>query len=210
MLDGKPELASLNLGPDMSRFRIKERSAEFLHPHPDQEFDICAPYTYGILEQLAAEMLDRGIKPEMELYHPGQYWVSRDLIEHGLIQPPFIHQFVMGYQTSSFPTPANVCSLIEELPEGSIYFVAGIGHFQLPLTTLAILMGGHVRVGLEDNIYYRRGQKLKSNAEAVERTVRIARELNREVASPAEARELLGIGKPSSYPERAVPQQATA
>ena len=77
---------------------------------------------------------------------------------------------------------------------------SGIGPFQLPLTTLAILMGGHVRVGMEDNVYYRRGEKLKSNAQAVERTVRIARELNREIATPAEARRMLGIsGTPSVY-----------
>jgi 3-keto-5-aminohexanoate cleavage enzyme len=78
--------------------------------------------------------------------------------------------------------------------------VAAIGPYQLPLTTMAILLGGHVRVGLEDNLYYRRGQRLRSNAEAVERIIRIARELNREVATPAQARAILGLPAAPSQP----------
>jgi 3-keto-5-aminohexanoate cleavage enzyme len=211
MLDAMPEMASLNLGPDMSRFQVKERPAAFDHPHPEQVFDVCLPFTYGIIEELAAGMLERSIKPELELYHSGQYWVARELIQKQLIQPPYVHQFVMGYQTSAFPTPENVCRLVAELPDGSIFFVCGIGPFQLPMTTLSIVLGGHVRVGLEDNIYYRRGQRLRGNGEAVERTVRIARELNREVAAPAQAREMLGLpATPSRYPDSSVAEGATA
>jgi 3-keto-5-aminohexanoate cleavage enzyme len=193
MLDALPEMASLNLGPDMSRFVIKARPAAFEHPHAAVEADICMPFTYGIIEGLAGAMLARGIKPELEVYQPGQYWVSRELIARELIRPPYVHQFVMGYQTSIFPTPENVCRLVDELPADSLYFVCGIGPFQLPMTTLSILMGGHARVGLEDNVYYSRGRKLAGNGEAVERTVRIARELNREIASPSEARSILGL-----------------
>ena len=200
MLDAMPEMASLNLGPDMSRFRLKERAEAFGHPRADVDADICVPFTYGVIESLAGGMLERGIKPELEVYHSGEYWVSRELISRRLIQPPYVHQFVMGYQTSMFPTPANVCRLVDELPEGSMFMVCGIGPFQLPMTTLSILMGGHARVGLEDNVYYRRGQKLRGNGEAVERTVRIARELNREVATPAEARIMLGLApEPRAY-----------
>lgn len=203
MLEAMPEMASLNLGPDMSRFRLKERAAELEHPHPALEFDECIPFTYGIIEGLAREMQSRGIRPELELYQPGHYWVTRDLVAKGLLEPPYVHQFVMGYQTSIHPTPANVCRLIDELPASSLYFVCGVGPFQLPMTTLSILMGGHVRVGLEDNIYYRRGQKLRGNGEAVERTVRIARELNREIATPLEAREMLGLDRhPRQYQSR--------
>ena len=106
----------------------------------------------------------------------------------------------MGYQTSSFPTPDNVISLLRELPAGALWLCSGIGPFQLPMTTFALLLGGHVRVGLEDNLYLKRGQKFESNAQAVERTVRITHELNREVATPAQAREMLGIAAvPSRY-----------
>lgn len=199
-LEAQPELASLNMGPDMSRFSLPPRPAEYGHPHDGFEFDDCVPFTYAIIGKLARLMLERGIKPEMEIYQPGQYWVSRWLIAEDMLKPPYLHQFVMGYQTSSFPTPANLTALVAELPAGSVFSVCGIGQFQLPMTTIAMLMGGHVRVGLEDNIYYSRGRKLTGNGEAVERAVRIARELNREVASPAEAREILGLSSvPSEY-----------
>jgi 3-keto-5-aminohexanoate cleavage enzyme len=198
-LEARPELASLNLGPDMSRFRIPPRPEPLAHPHEGFLYDDCIPFTYGIVEQLARRMRERGIKPELEVYQPGQFWVSRFLIDEQLIDPPYLHQFVMGYQTSSFPTPWSLAELVRDLPDGSIFSVCGIGPFQLPMTTMSILLGGHVRVGLEDNIYYARGRKLTGNGEAVERVIRIANELNRDVATPAQARELLGIGAPRPY-----------
>jgi len=100
---------------------------------------------------------------------------------------------VMGYQTSSYPTVQNVVDLLREFPEGSLWLCSGIGPYQLPMTTLAALMGGHVRVGLEDNIYYRRGEKAESNAQLVARAARIIQELNREVATPVQARQMLGL-----------------
>jgi 3-keto-5-aminohexanoate cleavage enzyme len=200
-LEARPEMASLNMGPDMSRFQIKERRAPLAHPHDALQFDVCLAFTYGIMEGLAGKIQELGIIPEMEMYHGGNYWVSQELIRKGLVMPPYVFQFVMGYQTSVFPTPENVIALIRELPPESIYFVAGIGVFQLPMTTLGLLLGGHVRVGLEDNVYYSRGRKFAGNGEAVERAVRIARELNREIATPAQAREMLGLSAtPSTYP----------
>ena len=199
-LDAKPEVASLNLVPDMSKFRIKERRAPLPHPHPAIDYDECVPFSYNLVTNFAKEMKRRNIKPELETYHSGGPWVIRHLIEENLIEKPYWIQTVMGYQTSSFPTVDNVVNLLRELPEGSLWLCSGIGAFQLPMTTLAILMGGHTRVGMEDNIYYSRGQKLKSNAEVVARTVRIAHELNREVATPAQARRMLGISQtPSQY-----------
>jgi 3-keto-5-aminohexanoate cleavage enzyme len=99
----------------------------------------------------------------------------------------------MGYQTSFYPTPNNLLSFIYELPVDSFYEVAGLGPFQLPMTVMSILLGSHVRVGLEDNIYSKRGQLFKSNAEAVEQIVRIAREMNLEIATPVHAREIIGL-----------------
>jgi 3-keto-5-aminohexanoate cleavage enzyme len=198
-LAARPELASLNLGPDMSRFRIPPRPEPLPHAHAGFLYDDCIPFTYGVVEQLARRMQEYGIKPELEVYQPGHFWVSRFLIEEGLVERPYFHQFVMGYQTSSYPTPWGLVDLVRDLPDGSVYSTCGIGPFQLPMTTISTLMGGHVRVGLEDNVYYSRGRKLAGNAEAVERAVRIARELNREVASPAQAREILGLGAPRAY-----------
>jgi len=85
--------------------------------------------------------------------------------------------------------------MINKLPAGSTWTIAGVGRSQLTLSTMGILLGGHVPVGFEDNIYLSKGVKAKSNADFVERVVRLAKELNREVATPAEAREILNIKK---------------
>ena len=195
-----PEVASLNLAPDMSKFKLKERPAPLPYPRPALEIDECIAFTYGQIHQFAAEMKQRGIKPELELYHPGCSWVVRYLIENDLIEKPYWMQTVMGYQTGSFPTVENIIQLLKEFPDESLWLCSAIGPFQLPLTTFATLMGGHVRVGLEDNVYYSRGKKAKSNAELVRRTVRIAGELNRTVATPAQARSMIGLCRqPSQY-----------
>ena len=192
-LDAGPDIASLNLTPDMSRFRMKARRPPLPHPREETEVDVCIPFTYGLIEQFCAAMKQRGIKPEMETYHTGGAWVIRDLMEKQLIEPPYLVQTVMGAQTASYPTPENILHLLRELPDEVVWLCSGIGPFQLPLTTFALLMGGHVRVGLEDNLYFMRGRKFTDNAEAVRRAVRIANELNRRVATPAEARALLGL-----------------
>jgi 3-keto-5-aminohexanoate cleavage enzyme len=199
-LDALPEMASFNLGPEMVRYEVPARPAPLPHAHDGFVSDECSAPTYGFLEQLAGEMKQRHIKPELELYEPGQYWVAADLIERGLIDAPYYFQYVMGYQTSVYPTPWNIVSLVRELPEGSLFSVIGLSKFQWALTTFSIILGGNVRVGLEDNLYLARGRKLTGNGEAVGRIVRIAEELNRPVASPAEARELLGLpATPSAY-----------
>lgn len=195
-----PELCSLNLGPFVLKVPLDERAEPLPHPRPALVFDRCLPCSYSDVETFARTMKEKGVKPEMELYHGGQYWVMQDLIVEGLIDPPYDVQYVMGFQTSAFPTPANVLALVNELPPQSLFFVIGVGHYQLSMNVLSIMLGGHVRVGMEDNLYYARGRKLKNNAELVARIARIAREMNREVATPQQAREMLGISQePSSY-----------
>ncbi len=199
-LQAGPEVASLNLAPDMSRFRLKERRAPLPNPRPALDIDECISFTYGQIQQFAEMMKLHKVKPELEMYHPGCAWVVQYLIDNGLVQRPYWIQTVMGYQTGSYPTVGNVLHLLKDFPEDALWLCSAIGPFQLPLTTLATLMGGHVRVGLEDNVYYARGQKAISNAQLVQRTVRIAHELNRAVATPAQARSILGLCcKPSQY-----------
>lgn len=199
-LNARPEVASLNLTPDMEKYELKERPAQFVHPRPPLQYDGTWAVTYALVRLLAAEMKARGIKPELEIYHPGGQWVVRYLTKEKLLEKPYWIQTVMGYQTSSYATVQNTIDLVRELPADTLWLCSGIGPFQLPLTTLAALMGGHVRVGLEDNIYYKRSQKAKSNAQLVERAVRIAYELNREVASPRVARQMLKLSiEPTTY-----------
>lgn len=200
ILNACPEMASLNLGPDMTRFRLKTRSAPLKHPHEGLFFDECMHATYGSIEKLAEIMKEKEIKPEMEIYHPGQYWVSQELIKKGLLKPPYLFQYIMGYQTSSYPTPKNLINLVEQLPRNSVFSTVGIGKYQWLMTTMSIILGGNVRVGLEDNVYIDKGVKLRSNMEAVEKIVKIARELGREIATPAQAREMLNISpNPRNY-----------
>ena len=199
-LPARPEVASLNLTPDMSKFRIAARKPPLPFPREEIVYDECLPFSYKLVNQFAAEMQKRGIKPEMETYHSGGPWVIRDLIANGVVSPPYWIQTVMGYQTSIFPTFENVVHLLRELPDQTVWLTSGIGPHQLPMTTFAMLLGGHVRVGLEDNVYYKRGEKARSNAQLVERAARLANELNRGVATPAEARKMLGLSAgPTKY-----------
>ncbi len=199
-LPARPEVASLNLTPDMSKFKIAARKAPLPFPREEQEFDECLPFTYGLVNRFASEMKKYGIKPEMETYHSGGPWVMWDLIKNGVVEAPYWIQTVMGYQTSSWPTFENVVHMVREMPENTLWLTSGIGPHQLPMTTFAMLLGGHVRVGLEDNVYYKRGEKAKSNAQLVERAARLANELNRGVATPSEARLMLGLSAvPTKY-----------
>ncbi len=195
-----PELCSLNMGPMALRMTLKERREPLPSPRPAFPLETCLPVDFKELSTYASAMKERGIKPELELYHPGQYWMVQDLMMQGLLETPIDMQFVMGMISGSFPTPANLFSLISEMPPQAMFFVIGIGPAQLPMTTLSIILGGHVRVGLEDNVYFARGRKFKNNAEAVERIAAIAELLNRPVATPQQAREMLGISLiPSEY-----------
>ncbi len=209
-LAARPEVASLNLTPDMSKFKLKARPDTLTDPHPETIYDDCVPFSYKLVSQFAAEMKQFAVKPEMETYHSGGGWVMRDLIAQGLVEKPYWIQTVMGYQTSSLPTVDNVLQLVGEFPEDSLWLCSGIGPHQVPMTTLALLLGGHVRVGLEDNVYYRRGELAQSNAQLVERVVRLAHELQREVATPAQARTMLGLNAtPTRYDSARAASDAT-
>ena len=148
-------------------------------------------------EFLAKRMQERGIKPEWEVFGPTHILqdVTR-LIEKGYDKPPYYINMVLGadkgFQGAMPYSHDILAAMIKMLPPQSIFCVSGIGPAQLPATTQAILLGGHVRVGLEDNNYFSRG-KLATNEMLVERTIRIIHELNMEHASPAEARDILGL-----------------
>ena len=182
-LQAGPEMASLNMG---SMFRT-------IGPHAGTMF----VNTRADIELVVKEMLKRHIKPEMEVYHHGMLREVNNLIANKLVEKPYYVNFVMGmaYQGAVEATPENLFTLKQLLPADTIFNVCAIGQAQLPITTLSMLLGGMVRVGMEDNIYYSRGVLAKSNAQLVERAVRITKELGVDIASPDEAREMLGIGR---------------
>lgn len=199
-LDAGPELATLNVCTEMYKMTLKERKEPIPSPREQLHLDGCQPRTYHEATSFAKAMNERGIKPEIEVWSPGSFWVIEDLISNKILKKPYLIQLAMGMQTGIYPTLPNLIGMINELPSQSVFQVLGVGPFQLPMTVSSMLLGGNVRVGLEDNLYYKKGQLFKDNAEAVERIVRIARDLNREIATPAQARELMGISsKPSKY-----------
>jgi 3-keto-5-aminohexanoate cleavage enzyme len=123
-----------------------------------------------------------------------------NLIEKGLVKPPYDIQFCMGLSSGSHPTPKNLIDLIYSAPKNSILHVLGVGHYQTTMATMGILLGIHVRVGMEDNVLIKQRELCKNNAQLVERVVRIARELERDIATPKQARQMLGVSeKPSKY-----------
>lgn len=194
-LDALPEVASLNMGGFSYRMTLRKRLPPLEGRPKDQTVDGIDLVYWRETELFARTMSEKGIKPELEVYHSGQYWLVDNLIEQGLIKPPYFIQFVAGFSGGTYPTPKNLLFMSELAPQPCLLNVAATGAAQLPLNTFAIMMGWHARTGMEDNIYYKRGEKVRSNADLVARVVRIARELNREVATPSQAREMLGISK---------------
>ena len=156
----------------------------------DDVFENSFPIMRGILER----MHEFGVRPELEIFDKGHLTNAKRLEKEGLLTFPQHVDFVLGVPGGLDATVPNLCDLVESLPAGCTWSVAGIGRQQLPMAMAAIAMGGHVRVGLEDNIYYSKG-RLATNDELVARVVRVANELGRPVATPDQAREMLGLGK---------------
>lgn len=147
----------------------------------------------AFLDRLADELAKHGVKPEMECFEPGHVANALRLIDDGKLAAPYWFQFVLGVRGGSPGTSKQLLHLLDMIPDGALWSVCGIGRAQLPLGTVAVAMGGHVRTGFEDNLFYHKGVLAKSNAQLVARLVRIARELGRPVATPNEARAMLGI-----------------
>ena len=151
--------------------------------------------TPEFLEAAAKSMKEKGVKPELEIFDVGMMVTCLRMRDQGYLEEPLHFQFVLGTPWGSPATPKSFLHLYEHLPEDATWSIIGIGKGHLPMAMMGLILGGHIRVGMEDNIYYERGVLAKSNAEFVERIVRIAREYGRETATPREAREILGLRK---------------
>lgn len=182
-LDAHPEIASFNMGSLMRT----------VGPYAGTLF----ANTTSDIERYAQEMLTRNIKPEMEVYHHGMLREVNNLISKNLVKKPYYINLVLGmaYQGAVAGTPENLFSLKQLLPLDCIFNCCAVGPAQFPMTTLSMILGGNARVGMEDNVYYSKGVLATSNAQLTARLVRIVRELGLEIASPDEAREILGLRK---------------
>ncbi len=149
--------------------------------------------TEAYIEKFAVRMKELGVKPEIECFERGMITTALRYAKKGILKTPLHFDFVLGVPGACPGEVRDLLYMVESIPSDSTWTVAGIGRYELPLATAAILLGGHVRVGFEDNIYYGKGVLADSNAQLVERIVRLAKELGREVATPDEARAILGL-----------------
>ncbi|MFH1016478.1 MAG: 3-keto-5-aminohexanoate cleavage protein [Chloroflexota bacterium] len=176
----KPEMASLNT---------------FLIALPGKDGMVPAIYTRPEIEYTARRCQELGVKPVVAIINFCCLEEMENLIAKGLLDKPYFATIGLNMpaQGALRGTPQNLMALRERLPQGTIFEVSAHGEAQLPLTTMGMVLGGHVRVGLEDSVHYVPGRLAKSNAEMVARAVRIAKDLSLEVATPDEARETLQL-----------------
>jgi len=199
-----PEMCSLNLG--ILNFFIAGEQVFF----PNHRDDI---------ERFATEMAARGVVPEFEIYSSVMLEEAAHLLTLNILTAPYAVNFVLNTPTQGGQrgTPQNLLDMAQRLsdlpvdPSDLRVTVSSMGATQLPITTMALAMGFNARVGLEDNVFFRRGELASSNAQLVERTVRIARDLDRDVATPDQARALLGLrGRRVGQPPDQTPQPTAA
>ncbi len=180
-LEAHPEMASLNMGTMVRTFGSKA-GTPFMN-------------TRAEIESFVKRMNEYDVKPEMEVYNLSMLQEVKILIEKGLLKKPYYVDLILGmqYQGALEADLRYFFTYQQYLPEETLFNTLGVGAAQLTYGTLGMMMGGAVRVGLEDNLYYKRGELAKSNAQLVARIVRIAREMGKEPATPEEARAILGL-----------------
>jgi len=149
--------------------------------------------TENTIKYFGTKMIERGIKPELEVFDKSMIDMALRLHKKGFIQLPMHFDFVMGVNGGISGELRDFVFLRGSIPPGATYTVAGIGRYEFPLAVAAIIDGGHVRVGFEDNVFLSKGVLAKSNGELVEKVVRLAKEFGREIATPNEARKILGL-----------------
>ena len=171
----KPDICSLDLCTMWSRVRAFMNVPE-------------------ILIEMAKAIRAAGVLPELECFDSGDIMLAKEFIKTGVIEAPALFQLVLGIPYGADSTPEAMIYMRDRLPPGSRWAAFGISRAQMPMVAQAVLLGGHVRVGLEDNHYLERGV-FASNAQLCEKAVRIVRDLGGEMASPDEAREMLGLAQ---------------
>jgi len=199
----EPEMASCNMGSiNFGLYQLVEKYDEFQYDweadYLDGTRDLIFQNTFEDLETILPVFDDHGTKPELEVYDVGHLYNAKHLLDRGLLRTPLHIQFVMGIHGGIGASAKNLTHLVDVADDlfgdEFTFSVIGAGRNEFPLGTQAVSMGGHARVGLEDNLYLERGRLAESNAELVEKMVRLTREVaGREIATPSETREILDL-----------------
>lgn len=177
-IDPKPEMHTINAG-----------TFEFRTPYGGDVFQNSMSFN----EKYAQGCKENGFGLEIEVYDLSHIANALELADKGLLTPPLHFSIVLGIMGGAAANAGNLLRMVEELPEGSTWQVVTIGKYHVRSTLIAMSLGGNIRTGLEDTIYYQKGEKAEGNAQLVERMVRLAREIGREPASVDEARQILGL-----------------
>lgn len=151
---------------------------------------INAPWS---LEKMAERIYSAKVKPEIEIFDSGDLHMVKDFVARGIIKTPLMVQIVLGVRFGAVANPQTMAYLVSQLPNGTEWAAFGIGRMAFPMLAQAYLLGGHVRVGMEDTAYIRKGEHCTSNAQLVEKGISIIESLGGAIASPNEARSILGI-----------------
>lgn len=190
-------------GPGTDMATPDERLAHVKKLHPEICTLDCGTQNYSttayvstpdMLREMAKIIQELGVKPEIEVFELGQIWFAKQLIKEGLIDEPPLFQLCMGIPWTAEANAENMLALRNMLPENSVWAGFGISRMQMPMVAQAMILGGNVRVGLEDNLYLKRGV-LASNGQLVERAVEIIERLGGSIMSPQQTREKLGLTK---------------
>lgn len=198
-IQAKPEIASLDISNYSIRKVVKKRPEPLDGLKEDQLLEMSYTIMPSEAEKVLTMMQENGCMPEYECFDIGDLLYLNGFIASGKVPKEGPHLVQMVYGGANFPTVDYMQTVIKHLPENCIYGTIATGAAQWPMLAASIILGGHVRVGMEDNIYLEKGRLAKSNAELVEKIVRIATELGRPIATPAQAREILGLGEPRQY-----------
>lgn len=201
----EPEIASFNLGsinfsihPVARRYKPEDWRYDWEQGYVEGTENFIFPNTFGSMRVFAEMMAEKNIRPEFEAYDVGHLYNLKFMEKQGLVQPPYWIQFVLGVLGALAATPQTLLTMIETADrlfgrENYRWSVIGVGYpAEFHMAAMAIIMGGHVRVGLEDNIFIKRGV-LATNPQLVEKVVRLATEFDREIATPDEARQMLNL-----------------
>ncbi|MEW5723149.1 MAG: 3-keto-5-aminohexanoate cleavage protein [Thermodesulfobacteriota bacterium] len=202
----KPELASFNMGSiNFGLFPLAEKDIEWKYTWEKAYLEGSRNFVFqnyfGDMEQICRFMREAGTKPELEIYDVGHLYNTAYLLSKGLLDPPIYLQFVMGVLGAIQATINDLVHLKETAdrlfgPKNYRWSAFGTGRMEFPICTTAALLGGNVRVGLEDNLYISKGELATSNAALVEKMARLLREFSLEPATSDEARQILGLKKP--------------
>jgi len=182
-----PDVAALNMG-SMNYAKYSDRRGDFVF---DQVFD----NSFSEIQAFLSAMNDAGVKPELECFDTGHIGNIRPLIKQGKLDHPIQFSLIMGVLGGIPATVENLAHQVRQLPEDATWQVIGISRDQWPLVNAALSMGGNVRVGLEDNFYLPSGEMAESNADLVGAAAKMARQVDREPATPEEAREIMGVDR---------------